>query len=139
MVVSGTTAFAACGHDVHGSPTIEVTELGENSSVLNYFSPATLIMDDPRDPRHRAFGECRGGGIIVDGVANWDGACLWKAANGDFIVAYWASKPSDKGTEAREAVHGTTKWFGTGKFARFSGHTAKWSGLANGGSYICDD
>ena len=60
---------ATCGHDVHGAPTIEVTELGENNSVLHYFSPATLVMDDTSHPAHRAFGECRGQGITIDGVS----------------------------------------------------------------------
>ena len=139
MVVSGGVAFAGCGHDVHGSPTIAVTQLSENSSVLHYLSPATLIMDDPTDPRHRAFGECRGHGIIVDGVENYDGACIWKAANGDALIGYWSSRPSDKGTEAREATHGTVEFVGTGKLARYTGRSGKWSGLANGGSYLCDD
>ena len=61
---------ATCGHDVHGAPTIEVTELGENNSVLHYFSPATLVMDDTSHPGHRAFGECRGQGITIDGLSN---------------------------------------------------------------------
>ena len=64
---------ATCGHDVHGAPTIEVTELGENNSVLHYFSPATLVMDDTSHPAHRAFGECRGQGVTIDGVSNWAG------------------------------------------------------------------
>ena len=139
MFVSSSTAFAACGHDVHGSPTIELTELGETTSVMHFFSPATLIMDDPRDPRHRAFGECRGQAITIDGVSNWVGACIWKQADGDAYVAHWTAKPSDKGVENRETLHGTATLNGTGKFARFNGRTAKWSGLANGGSYFCDD
>ncbi len=140
MVVSSNATFAACGHDVHGSPTIEVTQLGENTSVMHYFSPATLIMDDPRDPRHRAFGECRGQGIIIDGVGNYSGACMVKTADGDTGAWQWSSKPGDKGTENREAFHGTPTFIiATGKLARFNGRTVKWSGLANGGSYFCDD
>jgi hypothetical protein len=51
---------ATCGHDVHGAPRIEETKLAPNNSIITYFSPATVIMDNPSDPRHRAFGECRG-------------------------------------------------------------------------------
>ena len=65
--VSAAVIAATCGHDVHGAPTIEVTDLGEGSSIMHYFSPATLIMDDPKDPRHRAFGECRGQAVLTDG------------------------------------------------------------------------
>lgn len=140
MIVSGNAAFAACGHDVHGSPTIEVTELGENGSVIHYISPATIIMDNASDPRHRAFGECRGQGVVRDGVANWVGACTWKRAEGDGeYVAYWSAKPGDKGVEKRDAMHGTARLVGTGRLAFLTGRTAKWTGLANGGSYWCDD
>ena len=52
----------------------------------------------------------------------------------------WSSKPTDKGMENREALHGTYKVVvATGKMARFLGTTGKWSGLANGGSYWCQD
>ncbi len=49
MVVSSSTAFARCGHDVNGSPTFEVTQLSENMTILHYFSPATIVMDDPQE------------------------------------------------------------------------------------------
>ena len=141
MVFSSNSVLAGkCGHDVHGAPTIEVSELGENSSVVHYISPATIIMDDTSDPRHRAFGECRGQGVVVDGVANWTGACVWKRAEGDGeYVAYWSAKPGDKGVERRDAMHGTARLVGTGSLAFLTGRTAKWTGLANGGSYWCDD
>ena len=84
---------ATCGHDVHGAPTIEVTELGSNNSILHYFSPATLVMDDTSHPAHRAFGECRGQGITIDGVSNWAGSCIWTNSDGDAIVAHWSSNP----------------------------------------------
>ena len=136
---SGAVLAGKCGHDVHGSPKIEVTELGENSSVIHAFSPATLILEDTSDPRHRAFGECRGQGIIINGVANWEGACFWKTADGDTWIAQWSAKPGDKGVERRETLHGTARAYGTGKLASLGTVTAKWSGLANGGSYWCED
>jgi hypothetical protein len=140
MFVSSSTAFSACGHDVHGAPTIEVTQLGENTSVMHFFSPATIIMDDPRDPRHRAFGECRGQALTINGVSNWTGACVWKREDGDSYAALWSASPNDKGVEKRETLHGrATLAEGTGKLAYLNGRTAKWSGLANGGSYWCDD
>ena len=141
MVFSSSGVWAgACGHDVHGSPTIEVTELGENTSVIHYLSPATIIMENANDPRHRTFGECRGQGIVINGVANWSGACIWKREDGaGEYVAHWTSRPSDKGVEAREALHGTARFVGYGNLAFLTGRTAKWSGLANGGSYWCDD
>ena len=137
---SGGVAFAVdCGHDVHGSPTIEVTELGENTSVIHYFSPATLILDDVTDPRHRAFGECRGQGIVIDGVGKWAGACIWTTADGDSWVAHWTSNPGDKGTEKRDVLHGTARGSGKGKLTSLGRRTSNWSGLANGGSYFCED
>ena len=126
---------ATCGHDVHGAPTIEVTELGENNSVLRYFSPATLVMDDTSHPAHRAFGECRGQGITIDGVSNWAGSCIWTNSDGDAVVAHWSSNPGDKGTE-EGGLHGTATWIGSGKLAKFGG-SVSWTGLANGGSYLC--
>jgi hypothetical protein len=72
---------ANCGHDVHGAPRIEETKLAPNNSIITYFSPATLIMDNPSDPRHRAFGECRGQGVVTDGVARWQGGCIWKTSD----------------------------------------------------------
>ncbi len=130
---------ANCGHDVHGAPRIEETKLTPNTSVIHYFSPATLVMDNPADPRHRAFGECRGQGVITDGVGRWTGACIWKSADGDIAVGMWSSKPGDAGTEKRDALNGTVVWQGTGKFMAMNKKTGKWTGLANGGSYLCDD
>ena len=126
---------ATCGHDVHGAPTIEVTELGSNNSILHYFSPATLVMDDTSHPAHRAFGECRGQGITIDGVSNWAGSCIWTNSDGDAVVAHWSSNPGDKGTE-EGGLHGTGTWIGSGKLAKFGG-SVSWTGLANGGSYLC--
>jgi hypothetical protein len=140
IVSSGSVLAGACGHNVNGKPTIEVTELGENTSVISYFSPATIIMDDPSDPRHRAFGECRGQGVVIDGVANWTGACIWKREDGaGEYVAHWSSRPSDRGVERREALHGTARLVGSGNLAFLTGRTTKWSALANGGSYFCED
>ena len=96
------------------------------------------IMDNPKDPRHRAFGECRGQGVVTKGVQVWTGGCVWKTADGDSWIALWSSKPGDTGTEKREAPHGTGINYGTGKLASI-GRTTKWTGLANGGSYFCDD
>ncbi|MGD2139895.1 MAG: hypothetical protein PVH25_05835 [Burkholderiales bacterium] len=139
FTVSGVLA-AGCGHDVHGAATIEVTQLGESSSLIHYYSPATIIMDDASDPRHRAFGECRGQAVVVDGVANWTGACVWKTPDesGEY-VAYWSAKPGDMGTEKRDALHGTAQLVGSGSLSYLTGASAKWTGLANGGSYFCDD
>ena len=141
MIVSIGSAYAgACGHDVHGASTYEVTQLGENTYYAHYFSPSTIIMDDASDPRHRAFGECRGQAVVIDGVANWTGACIWKRADGaGEYVAHWTSTPSDKGVEKREALHGRARFVGSGSLAFLTGRTAKWTGLANGGSYFCDD
>lgn len=134
-----TALGANCGHDVHGAARIEETKLGPNSSVIHYFSPATLIMDNPADPRHRAFGECRGQGIVTNGVGRWTGACIYKSADGDAFVSMWSAKPGDTGTENRDALKGTAVVQGTGKFAAWNNKTSKWTGLANGGSYWCDD
>jgi hypothetical protein len=130
---------ANCGHDVHGAARIEQTKLLPNSSVIHYFSPATLIMDNPADPRHRAFGECRGQGVVTNGVGLWTGACIYKSADGDAYVSVWSAKPGDTGTENRDALKGTAVTQGTGKFAAMNNKTTKWTGLANGGSYFCDD
>ena len=135
FLTSNLAIAATCGHDVHGSPTIEVTELGENSSVLHYFSPATLVMDDKSHPAHRAFGECRGQGVTIDGVSKWSGSCIWKDSDGDAMVAHWSSSPGDKGTE-EGGLHGIATWIGSGKLAKFGG-SVSWTGLANGGSYLC--
>ena len=133
-------ALAGCGHDVHGGGTFEVTELGENHSVAHYISPSTIIMDDASDPRHRAFGECRGQAVIIDGVANWIGACINRDADGDVWVAHWSSEPGDTGTENREALHGTFT-VGVGNTGKYAGKkwAGKWTGLASGGSYFCED
>lgn len=140
LIFSTGAASAACGHDVHGASQVEVTELGKNASIIHYYSPATIIMDDASDPRHRAFGECRGQAVVVDGVANWIGACIWKTPDGGGeYVAYWSAKPGDKGVERRDALHGTARLVGTGSLDFVTGKTAKWTGLANGGSYWCDD
>lgn len=133
------TLGANCGHDVHGAPLIEETKLTPNNSIIHYFSPATVVMDNPADPRHRAFGECRGQAVITNGVARWTGACIWKSADGDALVAMWSSKPGDTGSENRDALKGTAAWQGTGKFASMNNKTGKWTGLGNGGSYFCDD
>ena len=129
-----------CGHDVHGAPRIEETKLGPNYSIITYFSPATLIMDNPSDPRHRAFGECRGQAVVADGVQVWQGGCTWKNSDGDVAWVLWSSKPGDTGTENRDAPKGTgIVKGGTGKLQSLIGKTSKWTGLANGGSYFCDD
>src|SRR5215813_3924532 len=130
---------ANCGHDVHGAPRVEETKLAPNNSILTYFSPATLIMDNTADPRHRAFGECRGQGVVSDGVQRWQGGCIWKSSDQDVSWVFWSSKPGDTGTENRDAPKGTAVWHGTGKMQSLNGKTAKWTGLANGGSYFCDD
>jgi hypothetical protein len=130
---------ATCGHDVHGASRIEVTKLGPNSSIITYFSPSTIIMDNPSDPRHRAFGECRGLGVVTEGVGVWQGGCTVKDSDGDISWAIWSSKPGDTGTENRDALKGTYVEHGTGKFQSLNGRTGKWTGLANGGTYFCDD
>ena len=135
--VSAVVIAATCGHDVHGAPTIEVTDLGEGSSIMHYFSPATLIMDDPKDPRHRAFGECRGQAVLTDGQGNWAGSCVWRTTDGDALVAHWSSQPGDKGV-ADGQLHGTATMTGTGKLSSIGGPNS-WTGLANGGSYFCMD
>lgn len=135
-----TQALAArCGHDAHGAPRIEVTKLTDTDSVITYFSPATLIMDNPKDPVHRAFGECRGQAMINKSGQFWQGACFWKAADGDVFVSNWSSKPGDTGPEKRETLHGTGIFYGTGKFAAAGVTKFRWSGLANGGSYFCEE
>jgi hypothetical protein len=79
---------ANCGHDVHGAPRIEETKLAPNNSIITYFSPATLIMDNPSDPRHRAFGECRGQAVVTDGVQRWQGGCVWKKSDADVFWVF---------------------------------------------------
>jgi hypothetical protein len=131
-------ALAVCGHDVNGRPDFFVTDLGNGDQIMHYFSPATLIADDPSDARHRIFGECRGMGIVRDGVQTWQGGCYWEDADGDRLIGHWASNPGDTGTEDRDALHGTVQFMGTGKFAETNA-TGRWTGLANGGSYWCED
>jgi hypothetical protein len=75
---------ANCGHN--GAPRIEETKLAPNNSIITYFSPATLIMDNPSDPRHQAFGECRGQAVVTDGVQRGQGGCFLKKSDAD---AYW--------------------------------------------------
>ena len=134
---SAAATAATCGYDVHGAPTIEVTDLGGGASIMHYFSPATLIMEDPNDPRHRAFGECRGQAVLNDGQGDWVGSCVWRTADGDAVVAHWGSPPGDKGV-AEGQLHGTATMVGSGKLSSISGSNS-WTGLANGGSYFCMD
>ena len=130
---------ANCGHDVHGAPRIEETKLAPNNSIISYFSPATIVMDNPSDPRHRAFGECRGQAVVTDGVSVWQGGCIWKSSDTDVGWVTWSAKPGDTGSEKRDALHGTAVFHGTGKMQSLNGRKVKWTGLANGGSYFCDD
>jgi hypothetical protein len=141
VVVLPFSAIAAgtCGHDVHGAPRMEETKLAPNNSIISYFSPATVIMDNPSDPRHRAFGECRGQIAVTDGVSVSQGGCFWKTSDADVFWVNWSSKPGDTGTENRDAPKGTAVYHGIGKFQSMNGKTGKWTGLANGGSYFCDD
>jgi hypothetical protein len=109
---------ANCGHDVHGAPRVEETKLAPNNTILTYFSPATLIMDDRSDPRHRAFGECRGQGVVSNGVQQWQGGCIWKTSEADVGWVFWSSKPGDTGTEKRDAPNGTAVWHGRARWNR---------------------
>jgi hypothetical protein len=138
---------ANCGHDVHTAPKFEETKLdgkdGKNS-IQSYYSPAMTIMDNPSDPRHRTWGECRGQGVVSDGVAVWQGGCTMKNADGDAFWVFWSAKPGDTGSEPHapaNAPRGTGVIKGaTGKMQSLIGKTAKWTGLPNGGgSYFCDD
>jgi hypothetical protein len=138
-LVSVNATAANCGHDVHGAPRIEETKLGPNNSIVTYFSPATLIMDNPSDPRHRAFGECRGQGVVTNGVGVWQGGCIWKSSDADVLWVTWSAKPGDTGAENRDGMKGSAVVHGTGKMKSLDGKTNKWTGLANGGSYFCDD
>jgi hypothetical protein len=132
-------AAANCGHDVQPGPRFEETKLAPNNSIYTYFSPAMLIMNNTSDPRHRAFGECRGQAVVSDGVQRWQGGCIWKTSDADVAWVFWAANPGDTGTEKRDTLHGTAVWHGTGKMQFLNGKTGKWSGLAPGGSYFCDD
>lgn len=77
---------------------------------------------------------------MIDGVSNWTGACIWEKPDGSGeYVAYWSAKPGDKGVEQRDTLHGTARLVGSGSLSFLTGKTAKWTGLANGGSYWCDD
>ena len=46
---------ASCGHDIHGAARVEESKLGPTVTITHYISPATVVMDDPKDPMHRAF------------------------------------------------------------------------------------
>ena len=126
-----------CGHDVSGAPRTEQTAVGDQFAVVHYVGPSTLIMDDPRDPRHRMFGECRGQAIVTKGVGVWEGACVYTTQAGDTYYSTWTAKPGDTGTENRDALQGAAVLHASGKFAKFDGRHVKWTGLANGGSYFC--
>lgn len=144
LAVIGCACLAAearenCGHDVSGSPRFEQTTVGDQFALIHYFSPSTIVMDDPKDPRHRLFGECRGQAVVHNGVAVWDGACVYKTQSGDSYWATWSAKPGDTGTENRDTLHGTSLIRASGKFAAFDGKRVKWSGLTNGGSYFCSE
>jgi len=128
-----------CGHDVGGAPRLEQTTVGDQFALIHYFSPSTLIMDDPKDVRHRLFGECRGQAVVNKGLARWDGACVYKTQEGDTYWSTWSAKPGDTGAEARDTVQGTALLHASGKFTSFDGKRVKWSGLANGGSYFCTE
>jgi hypothetical protein len=137
--ISTSVVAANCGHDIHGAARIEESKLAPTVTITHYFSPATVVMDNPKDPMHRAFGECRGQGITQDDVSSWEGGCVWKDVDGDMAVVRWSSKPGDTGSEDRaNASKGTARFVGsTGKFASLNGKKCKWTGLANGGSYFC--
>jgi hypothetical protein len=77
--------------------------------------------------------------MVTEGVSVAQGGCTWKSADGDVFWVTWSSKPGDTGTENRDAPKGTSVYHGTGKFQSLNGKTGKWTGLANGGSYFCDD
>jgi hypothetical protein len=127
-----------CGHDVQfGAVKFEQTKLDDGNAILSYFSPSYLVMDNPKDPRHRAVGECRGQGVVTPQGQTWVGGCFEKTLTGEIHAVYWWSKPGDKGTENRaDAPQGTYKVIA----GPMKGKTGKWTGLeAGGGSYFCDD
>jgi len=55
LAFASVNAVAAnCGHDVqHGAVRFEQTKLDDNNAILTYFSPSFIVMDNPKDPRHR--------------------------------------------------------------------------------------
>ena len=126
-----------CGHDVqYGAVKFEQTKLDDSNAILSYFSPSYLVMDNPKDPRHRAVGECRGQGVLTPQGQTWVGGCFEKTLSGEVHAVYWWSKPGDAGTEKRDAPQGTYKVIA----GPMKGKTGKWTGLeAGGGSYFCDD
>ena len=139
LACSNAHARENCGHDVSGAPRTEQTTVGDQFAVLHYVSPSTLIMDDPKDPRHRMIGECRGQAISTKGVTVWDGACVYKTQDGDTYYSTWSARPGDTGAEKRDALHGTAVLHASGRFANFDNRKVKWTGLANGGSYFCTE
>jgi len=143
LAFASVNAVAAnCGHDVqHGAVRFEQTKLDDNNAILTYFSPSFIVMDNPKDPRHRTTGECRGQGVATPEGVEWIGGCVEKNAAGDTSSVFWYSKPGDMGTERNaDAPHGTYKYISaTGKLAPLKGKTGKWTGLEGGGSYFCDD
>lgn len=131
---------ANCGHDVHhGAVQFQQTKLDDGNAVQQYFSPNYIVMNDPKDPRHRAVGECRGQGVVTPQGAKWIGGCTQKSPSGVITSVFWESKPGDTGTEKRaDAGHGTYKII-VGP-PGLVGKTGKWTGLeSGGGSYFCDD
>jgi hypothetical protein len=138
LAFASVNAVAAnCGHDVHyGAVRFEQTKLDDNNAILQYFSPNYIVMDNPNDPRHRATGECRGQGVVTPQGQTWVGGCTQKNTKGEVLSVFWYSKPGDKGTEKRDAPHGTYVILD----GPMKGKTGKWTGLeSGGGSYFCDD
>jgi len=139
LAFASVNAVAAnCGHDVqHGAVRFEQTKLDDNNAVLQYFSPSYIVMDNPKDPRHRAVGECRGQGVITPDGQVWIGTCVAKTTKGEINSVFWYSKPGDMGPEKRaDAPQGTYKVIS----GPMKGQTGKWTGLeSGGGSYFCDD
>ena len=142
-----TVTAATCGYDVHTAPKFEETKLdgkGGKNAIRSYYSQAVVIMENPSDPRHRTFGECRGQGVVNDGAAVSQGGCTYKNADGDAYWSLWSAKPGDTGSDPQapaNALKGTAVIKGaTGKMQLLVGKTIKWTGLPNGGgSYFCDD
>jgi hypothetical protein len=73
------TGVANCGHDVHhGAVQFQQTKLDDNNAIQHYFSPNYIVMNDPKDPRHRSVGECRGQGKVTPEGASWIPGCTQK-------------------------------------------------------------
>ena len=139
LAFASVNAVAAnCGHDIqHGAVRFEQTKLDDNNAVQHYFSPSYIVMDDPKDPRNRSVGECRGQGIVSPQGATWVGGCTTKSLNGEVNSALWYSRPGDMGPEKRADAPQGTYVFIAGPL---KGKTGKWTGLeSGGGSYFCDD